>query len=207
MSIMEIDEDLYEDILNEVRKQTLDTFELERLQSFYNNNQDIALPAFQALSVAKKLIHNHPSAAHIFAVIAIEVGLKDVLLKPLISGLLINASFSEIIASAIIGNKGLDRIKPLLKIILEHPKITDINNASIINLDTYRRSGINKNYWEELTEIYKTRNKILHKAVEVDEETAQHAYVVASTFFNDLFHEIIKSLGFDYSFEEDGKIK
>src|SRR5258708_2738739 len=70
---------LYEEIIEQ--------FTSERLQSFYLANPRVAERALCAIDEARALKALHPSAALVFAAIAIEVGLKSTLLKPILHGL------------------------------------------------------------------------------------------------------------------------
>ena len=72
-------DDLYGEIINK--------FTSERLQSFYLANPALAEPALKALEEARALRSHHPAAALLFAAIAIEVGLKATLLKPILHGM------------------------------------------------------------------------------------------------------------------------
>src|SRR5579859_5601034 len=86
--------ELYEDFARDVLSgkddlygEIIDQFTSERLQSYYLANPNVAERALTALQEARVLKGPHPSAALIFAAIAIEVGLKDTLLKPILHGM------------------------------------------------------------------------------------------------------------------------
>src|SRR5262245_31974243 len=65
-------------------------FTSERLQSFYLAHRDVARAPLGALSKARGLLGNHPEAALVFAAIAVEVGLRAAVLRPITYGLVHN---------------------------------------------------------------------------------------------------------------------
>src|SRR6266702_5013666 len=81
-----------EDHAKEIYEQNYDAaveeFTNERLRSFYEKEPLVALSSVNALNYAKELLNSHPKAALVFAVSAIEMAWKDVLLRPMLHGLI-----------------------------------------------------------------------------------------------------------------------
>ena len=66
-----------EELYQEHKEYAIEEFTIDRLQSFYLAHSTIAQPPLWALAEARDLLAEHPSAAQVFAAVAIEVGLKE----------------------------------------------------------------------------------------------------------------------------------
>ena len=89
------------------------------------------------------------------AVIAIEVGIKTALLKPIVFGLVHDASAASLITDLVIGHAG-DKYRDLLFHIL--------STIGGVNLKTFRRAGSGLPLWDEISCIQKVGNGIAHRA-------------------------------------------
>jgi len=123
-----------EELYNEHRKQAIEEFTAERLQSFYVDNPMVAEAALRSLVESRNLLPQHPAAALIFAAIAIEVGLKVALLKPVVYGLVHSESVAGVITDLILAQTGVKRFRNLLfKILSEY--------GGVIGMLDVRRAG------------------------------------------------------------------
>lgn len=182
-------------LYNEHREQAMEEFTAERLHSYYLDNRSINQPALHALAEARKLIDEHPTAAHIFASIAIEVGLKIALLKPIVYGLVHSESAAGIITDLAIWHTGDRFQKILFKILSDHGGV---------DLSTFQRKEARKKLWEEIQDVHKKRNVILHRGELISHEDAKQSIVVAAAILEDLFPKVIKAIGLSVS--DDGRI-
>jgi len=82
-------EDFIAQLYEEHKKEAIEEFTVERLQSYYLKNKLLAKPALQALKEARNLIELNVTAGFIFGAISMEVGLKAALLKPIVYALFI----------------------------------------------------------------------------------------------------------------------
>ena len=146
-------EQYMDDLYEEHRKEAIEEFTSERLCSYYSENKLLAKPAFEALSEAKKLNELNPTAGLIFAAIAMEVGLKAMLLKPIVHGLVHAELVASLITDLTVSHAGMDRYKTLLLHVLQEHGGVDLN--------TFKRSVSSKTLWEEINEIQKIRNAII----------------------------------------------
>src|SRR5947209_3228283 len=113
--------DLYTDFANdllagrddELFYHVVDRFAAERLQSFYVDNPDIAKPPLWALAEARVFLADHPSAALVFAVTAMETGLKAALMKPILHGL-VHAEFAGALVADLATDSRQDKSKGLV---------------------------------------------------------------------------------------------
>jgi hypothetical protein len=172
----------------EFKPQAIEEFTEERLQSYYVANPNLAEDPVHFLSMARQLISHSPTGSFIFAAIAVEVGLKVVLLKPVVYGLVHSESIAEMIADLVVGSARFDnKFRNLLFGIL--------SEVGSIDLAKYKRPESLRTLWEEIKEIQERRNKIMHRAEIVVEEESHKALSVATTILEELFPLLIKRLG------------
>jgi len=181
-------EEWMDQLYAEHKIQAVEEFTDERLQSFYRDNPLIPQRPFEALVEARKLLKDHPTAAHVFSVVAIEVGLKLALLKPLLYGLVHSGSAAEMIAELALRHTRFDFFhKILFQILSEHGGI---------DLRSFTREGASKTLLEEITEVQKQRDRILHRAESASLKEATHCLDVAGCVLENLFVSVLKNLGF-----------
>jgi hypothetical protein len=92
-----------EELYAEHSKQAIEEFTADRLQSFYLKNPVLAKPPLDTLVQSRLLLGSHPAAALVFAATATEVGLKEVLLKPVVYGLVHSESAASLITELALG--------------------------------------------------------------------------------------------------------
>ncbi|MDX8379091.1 MAG: hypothetical protein R8K48_03470 [Gallionella sp.] len=177
----------YDDIREQIHTEIISEFKTERLQSYFLSSPNIAKPAYLALEDALSLQKNgYSSAAFLFAVIAIEVAMKAVILKPIVHGLVHNLPTSSLISDIVVKN-GFDRIKNLLFGTLK----------SIVNVDLHSlcRLGSNENLWSEIIKFQKKRDFIVHRAEMPSEAETALAIKVAKEVLDNLLPQVITALG------------
>jgi hypothetical protein len=174
-------------LYEEHKAEAIEEFTAERLQSYYTDNRLLAKPAFCMFSEAQTLIDVNPTAGFVFAAIAMEVGLKEILLKPIVFGLVHVASFASLVTNLVMSHHSMDRYKDLLLQILR--------DHGGVDLQIYRRSSSVKTIWEEIKNVQTKRNHILHTAQKAFHEDAKLALGVASTIINELFPAVVTRMG------------
>ncbi len=175
------------ELYQEHRVLAIEEFTAERLQSFYVANPLVAEAPLRSLAEARRLLPEHFTAAHIFAAIAVEVGLKVTLLKPVVYGLVHSESIAGIIADLVIRYTSLSKFNdPLFRILSEYGGV---------DLKSFKRSGSSKPLWEEMQELQQRRNKIIHQADLVSKEEATKAIAIASEILEALFPSVVAKLG------------
>lgn len=185
------DSDYYAEIVEQVSKEAVENFTFERLRASYDKEPTISEKAFRALAEARQLLQTpHYTAAFIHAAIASEVLLKGVILKPILQGFIHSDSIAPlIVALAFPSNSiGFERIGGLLAKIFQ-----DVSN---LDLMAYRRKDGTKMLWEEISELQKRRNPIMHRAEIATKADAEHAIAVATAIMEELFPVFAKSLGY-----------
>ena len=188
MSEMTWEEAAYDEAMSalyeEHKEQAIQEFTVERLQSYYIHYPDIAKPAFHALSEARQLISRHPTASFIFSAISIEVGIKVTLLKPVVYGLVHSESLASIITDMVIRQTSIDRFQRLLfKILSEYGGI---------DLDILKRPRSPKLLWDEMKNVQKRRNQVVHRAESVNINESKQALSVAAYVLENIFPNLVE---------------
>jgi len=93
-------EEFMDRLYEEHREQAIEEFTAELLQSYYRSNGLLAKPAFDALVEARNLIKTSITAAFVFSAIAMEVALKETLLKPIVHGLVHAGSVASLVTDS-----------------------------------------------------------------------------------------------------------
>jgi len=174
-------------LYREHKEQAIEEFTDERLKSFYVAHPLVAQLAVETLAEARKLLEGHSTAAQVFAAIAVEVGLKVALLKPVVRGLVHSESTAEIITDLTLRHTRFDFFHQLLsEILLKHGGV---------NLESYAREGASKGLWAEIQEVQKCRDRVVHRAESATREQAERAIAIARVILEDLFPAVVSHLG------------
>ena len=171
-------DDLYGEIVTQ--------FTMDRLQSYYIQNPQVAVRARWALDQARSLLPDHPEASLVFAAAAVEVGLKSGLLKPILHGLVHDEGMAAIIADLIPQQRNRQFRELLFGI---------LTNYGGVDITAHKRDGINKTLWEEMSEVQERRNRVAHRAESVDVAEATLAVEIGGIIVETLFPAVIGNLG------------
>jgi len=185
-------EEAMEALYAEHKEQAIEEFKDERLQAYYKDRPNVCEAPHRSLALARQLILQSPTASFIFAAVAVEVGIKEAILKPVVYGLVNSDFLAELIAGMVMSVKELHKLEDLLFKIL--------NEYGGIDIKKYRRSGSSRTLWNEITDkkkgIRRKRNRIMHYAEEVTQRDAEEALSIASSVLDELFPTLIDKLGF-----------
>lgn len=183
-------EQWYHELVDDISKEAISEFTLERLRSYYIANNLVAKNALAMFKEAESLLDSSPSASLVLFTTSIEVGLKVVLLKPVIYGLIHNESVADLIAELSVRHNGFDRFKPVLaRILAEYGRI-DFNAFAI--------EGHAKTIWEEITLLQNARNGIVHRAELAQRQTADLSCEVATMIIGILLPSVLEGLGLKF---------
>lgn len=180
-------EELAKEFYEENYSDAIREFTSERLQSYYLAQPELAVPALDALRHAQFLMPVLHDAALVFAVTATELTVKNVLLKPIISGLVHTEELATFIADLTTKHSGMDRFQNLLTEILAQ--------FGGFELKTYKRPGSSKTLWNEMDEVQKARNAVIHRGETVEAEVSDLSIRVAHTLLKETFPQILSRLG------------
>lgn len=171
-------DDLYQEAIKE--------FTAERLRSYYLAHPNLAQAAHDSLKEAQSLQQGYPRAALISSAIAVEVGIKVVLLQPIVFGLVHTEALAELITDLTTQHTGMDRFQALLAEILKH--------YGGVDLKTYTRPDSKNTLWQEIGEIQKARNRVMHRGEMPEENSSKQGIAVADTILHQLFPEVLRKL-------------
>jgi hypothetical protein len=161
-------------------------FTAERLQSYYVAHPNLAGPANDSLVYSQSLLPSFPKAALVFGVTAMELAIKTVLLKPIVFGLVHTEVLASFITDLFTEHTGMDRFKTILTEILAR--------FGGVDLKVFKRADSARTLWQEIGEVQKARNAVVHKGEVVDDGNAALAIAVAATLLKEVFPHILAKL-------------
>lgn len=176
------DQELYEEHYDDA----ISAFTAERLQSYYVANPNLAGPAHDSLIYAQSLMPSYPKAALLFAVTATELAIKTVLLKPIVFGLVHTEGLAVFITDLTTQHTGMDRFQTILTEILAR--------FGGVDLKVFKRPDSARTLWQEIGEVQKARNAVIHRGETVDDANAALAIAVAATLLKEIFPQILANL-------------
>ena len=179
----ELAHEFFEDNYEEAVK----VFRSERLQSFYVEHPDLAVPALEALNYARTLMPTHPRAALVFGATSIELVIKNVLLRPLISGLVHAEDLAFLVVEQSTNQTGVDRFQKLLAGI--------VSEFSSFELSTLQRPNSSQTLWQEITIVQGARNGVIHRGESVEAEMATRSIEIADMLLNLVLPDVLSELG------------
>lgn len=172
-------------------------FTYKKIEKFYENNREIAKTSLQHLSDARCLFEKkYHTAAFIHAVISIEVGIKSVVLRPILYSLTIDENAGHLLYEQTFKRKSLHEINKFYYDVLK--KVTDLNFNSI------KRDGYTSTILQEWQELQKLRNEVLHQGLSVQKEASENAINMASYVFCEIIPIVLDRF---YSHIENGTIQ
>lgn len=185
------------DLYEQFKMQYESEFTFEKIEKFYTTNRDIVKAPLKNLSEALTLFENQyftPAFTH--AIIAIEIGIKSVLIKPILYSLVIDCKAGDLLYSQTFKYKSLQDINVFYYDILEEFTKLDFKKK--------RRDNSNITIWDEWKKLQKIRNEVFHQGISVEKTEAENAINMASY----VLEEIIPTfLDVFYIHIEDCEIK
>jgi hypothetical protein len=122
----------------------------------------------------------------VFGVIATELAIKTVLLKPIVFGLVHTEGLASFITDLTTQHTGTDRFQTILTEILAR--------FGGVDLKVFKRADSARTLWQEIGEIQKARNIVVHRGEVVDDGNAALAIAVAATLLREVFPHILAKL-------------
>ncbi|MBS1828814.1 MAG: hypothetical protein JST93_26160 [Acidobacteria bacterium] len=169
----------YEDAVRE--------FTAERLQSYYVAHPELAQAAHESLLYAESLRVSFPKAALIFAVTGTELAVKNVFLKPIVYGLVHTEGVAAFVTDLTTQHTGMERFQSLLAEIL--------TQFGGVDLKTFKRADSLKTLWQEIGEVQKARNSVIHRGGPASDDDADLAIAVAGTLLTEILPDVLTKLG------------
>jgi len=178
--VLEGRDHLYDDVIEQ--------FTSERLQSYYRSHPDVAEAALQALREARMLANSSPSASLVFAVTAVDVGLRKTLLEPILHGLA-NLDSTGALLATLIPREHSDTFGKVLTGVLKE--------VGKLDLRAFKRPGCKQTLWEEIADVRRLRHGVVHNAAAVSASDSERAIEIASVVLESVFVDVISALGLE----------
>lgn len=173
---------MVKEILESHRDDIINEFVSERMASYYREHPDLAAPTEAAIDEARRLLELSPTASLVFSRSAVEITLRDVLLKPVVFGMIHDDNAGPLMAELAVGNRHFTR---LLFIILEDYGL-DLKHAT-------RQPGA-KSLWAEIEEIKEIRNRVVHYGDKATPDQAALSLELADILLHKLYPHLRKQL-------------
>ena len=135
------------------------------------------------LDEATQLVDAHPRAALVLSASVIEIGVRDVLFSPILHGSFHTGAAADLIVSLVVMMKNEKVGRALLNLLAKHTGV---------DLRMYSRPGASKPIWDEITEIQKTRNRILHIGKRASRDEARQCVIIAEALLGRVFQDVLK---------------
>lgn len=117
-------------------------------------------------------------------------------MKPVVYGLVHHDPLADLIVEFTVGQTGFERYNKLLAKLFE--------NLAGINLDTVQRQGSARKLLDEVSELQKVRNKIIHQGLQVQDGEAKNALAITEAVVAQIVLEMLGALGLQI--EKGGRI-
>lgn len=177
-----------EELYKEFKKQYKDEYVFEQVHNYYHENPDIAREPLEFLSNAKLILSHNYTSAFILATISIEVGIKVIILKPVLFSLAFDKTAGELLFDLTFKRISVPNIPALYFKILKDYTGFDFNN--------YVRSNGGPKFRNELKDLQDLRNRIIHQAKTASEHDANQAIHIAESIYEELIPKMLDSFQF-----------
>jgi hypothetical protein len=170
--------------MDELRAEAIAEFQQERLSSYYTEHPEVAQRAINTLKEAQALFDaGFIPASLVFAVSATEQALKNILLQPILYGVVHSELAAGLVASL---DVRLNRLPKLL-----FPIIADTANVDLL---TYCRRDQPKTLWAEFKHLQGIRNGVLHGGEPVEQGDASTALMVGGAMLTDVCERVMAAV-------------
>ena len=170
------------EILESHREDIIDEFVAERMKSYYQDNPDLTTATETVLNEAKLLLNVSPTASLVFSRSAIDLALRDVLLKPIAFGMVHDENAGSLMVELAVGNQQFTKL--LFRVLQDYG----------VDLRTVVRNAGTNTLWAEIKEIANIRNQILHRGQTASKEQAERSLEIASILLYKLYPYLRKQL-------------
>ena len=167
------------EVLADHRDIIISEFVEDRLAAYFDARPEIEKSAEKPLSTAKMLLTVNPSASLVFSMTSVEISMRDLLLKPIVAGLVHNPDIADVVAD-LVDAKNKKTIT-LLDFVFTEIGLPSIRNQTLCG---------DRLLWSERRELQEMRNGIVHRGDDVEQEHAQRGLNLAKHFIRKLYPAI-----------------
>lgn len=186
-----------EEVYPEHKAQAIEEFIKERMQSYFLKHPEILQRPDDCFHHAGQLKEKSPRCALVMYATTTELFLKSVILKPTLYGMLHNEKVAEDIVESVTKQGGLSRYKSLL----------DGLCFQVAGIQLNKISGVDsKPILDEVDDIHRIRNKVLHGGEDVGPEDVEKARKITRLVCHKLVVPVLFNLDLDVAKNESGFI-
>jgi len=176
-----------DDLSAELIDDILQSFQAQRLASYFVKNPRLALPVVTMLRSAQQMQRDYPTASFVFALACVEIALRDLLLIPILHGLIDSEPLAPLITKTFEKQRSLDLNEILLSILKNHADIDPkVHLSSADGTVTFEKS---------YSALREKRNGVLHRAAVASIADAEAATILARIVLEVFFVRVLKKLG------------
>ncbi|EKO3892346.1 hypothetical protein [Vibrio metschnikovii] len=196
-------DEAYEDYLESIadfeeylsqRDLVADRYTKDRIREYYEDHPHCGENLGHLAKGIKDVKSVNDMATVVLAVSGIEILIKEVILRPVVSCLVNDQMISKFICDAVIKQGGLDRFNRFVFWVFDSLfSVTD-------NVCDWKRAGAKLTIWQERSYIQKVRNDIVHKGKACTKKDAELAVALFNEF-EILYRDVLHCLGFTISLE------
>ena len=128
------------------------------------------------------------------ATISIDVGIKVIILKPILFSLAFSKAAGELLYDSTFKQKSVPKIPKLYFQVLKD--ITGMDFKEITRANRQRK------LWDELSDLQDKRNKVLHQAKPIFEHDAEESISIADAVFDEIIPKILNKFHFHLKGEQ-----
>lgn len=178
-----------DELYKEFKQQYEDEYVFEQIHDYYKANSDIAKEPLEFLEKSKLLIsYGHYTPGFLLSTISMEVGIKVIILKPVLFSLAFDKTAGELLYDSTFKQKSVPHIPKLYYRILRDYTGFDFNE--------YILTDSKIKLWDELSDLQKLRNEIIHQAKTVGEKEAEESVKIANGIYREVIPTILDKFQF-----------
>lgn len=175
------------DFIAEISIQAVNEHSAEKLRSYFLAHPHLSEPALAASLQADKLAESDfIGPALVSAVTAIEIYLKDCIVKPIIFGLIHTESLAQVVCDVALGQTGYLRYEAVLKGICTELLKRDIGS--------FRVPDSGRSLWEDAKHVQTIRNRVVHAGHEPFRQDMELAIKVAAIVSEQIWVPLLVAL-------------
>lgn len=169
----------------ELRQAAIFDFKLDRMRDYYLQNRAVLVPAFHALDEGRRLLPLHPGASLLYSMIAVEVGIRKGMLRPVLRGSIHQDWVLDLLPDALLGRLSNDRMSPLFGGVLDRLAPSPKGPAAKMSTEVLHK----------VSTLQKLRNGISHDGATVTDSEAARGLELASYIVETVATSYLESIG------------
>jgi hypothetical protein len=171
----------------EIKNRGVEEYLGDLLKSYYLSNTQIAQIPLRRIREAESLLGTNASASLALGYSAIEIGFKNLILRPMVTGFIHETSVASLIAEIVVSRSNTGHFSKLLEVILPYVRVADRGMLTVAE----RQDTL----WAHMERIKERRNVVLHRGEEATQEEANAALMIAKLIIEKIFPRLLENMG------------